>query len=264
MSQKYGLLAASVVALTGLFTIPARPNLAAENVVLTMGETQLVTVPVSDLEIFAQTGTVPESLSAFTDLVNEQEQAAVRDALNDPIEVKPAPFNQFLQSNLGELILEGFGGVFKPDGSTQSAKEALQTAMTTAATSGSFRIIDLAKNYPTSNLIIDAEPVLNMIKEGKTLGSDVKLLLAGFGVDIDTSNLKFDLNSLRTLFDSTKSYAQEVDTFVTSTGVTVDELKGPTPPTGTVTIEKAELYQLYQKLDKLVQEAKAATGINIK
>ena len=264
MSSKYGWLAAGVVMITGVFAAPIRPSLAADTVVLKTGETELLTVPVSELTSFVQTGTAPESLAAFTSLVNETEKAAVRDVLKDPIQVKPAPFNQFLQTNLGNLILTGLGDVFKPDGSNQTPAESLRQALTTAAADGSFTMVDLVKSYPTANMIIDVKPVLTMVKEGKSLGSDVKLLLAAFGVEVDTSDLKFDLNSLRTLFDATKNYAKEVDGFVSSTGLTVAELTGPTPPAGTIQIQKADLYRLVQNLEKLVKEAEASTGVVIK
>ena len=262
MSRKYGLLAAAVVAIISVAGAPLRPSVAADNVLVKLGETELLTVPVSEFETFAKTGTPPETLAPFTGSVTEQQKKAVQGILSKDIQVKTAPFSQFLESNLGKLILENLGEIIQPSGVSISKVEALRTAVRTAAADGSFNFIELMKSYPKSTIVLDIKPVLKVVQEIDTFRSDLKLMLASAGIDVDTTNFKIDIDALRSLFVSTKLYGEEVYTFIKSTeGVTLEELRASTPPTGTITIQKADLYELFQKLEKLAKEVEAATGV---
>jgi hypothetical protein len=243
---------AAVVLTTAAITI--RPTLAAEEISLVVGETELLTLAVADLESYATTGKASKELEGIVTLFPAEKAKKLRDLLTQKTQVKPQPFGQFLDSTLGSKMLNQLGSVVKPKGAGISSIDSLKTAMNTAAAAPEgFSVIDLLKAYPTARILIDQEAANAKQKEIDTLGKDLELLLASMGIKVNP-------DAMIGLFELANSHVKNVDAFIKSTGIDEAELKGSTPPQGTVTLQKADIYQLYQTFSKLRQQAGQAVS----
>ena len=265
MHRQFGWMAASAaLAIASVTCLPLRPSLAAENISVSLESIELLTVPVSELETFVTTGNATGNLGSALTLLSTEERTFLQELLGAKVKVRPVPFGEYLESNLGEGMLGEFGKLFLPSDRSLSGTHALRVAMRQASTPGEFTFLDVVKAYPTQTMVLDANRVRTVSKDLDTFGNDLKLLLAAFGVEVDTSDAKFDLAEITSLIRAAGEYEQEVDQFIKGTGLTEAELRGNTPPQGTVTVQKADLYRLYQNLDQLVQQAKDSSGVKVK
>ena len=265
MLRQLGWMAVTTAVAIASVTSPLmRPSLAAETVSVSLGETELLSVPVSELEAYVATGTATGELEPILTLLSDEERGILTSLLGSDIKIKPEPFSQFLDSSLSESILTEVGRFLRSDSAGVSSLDALRLAMNRAAATGTFSLLDVIKAYPVSNMVVDADQGRKALQGLNTFGKDLNLLLAAFGVTVDTSEAQFDLGKITSLIRSAEGYTQQVDRFIENTGITESELKGDAPPAGSITIQKAELYQLYQDLDQLVKQAKDTTGIKVK
>ncbi len=256
MLHRLRLIAAITVTAAALI-IPIRPSLAAEEVSITVDSEELFNIPVTVLEGYASTGEASGDLETILALIPEELKPQFQDALNYKLKVKPQPFSQFLTSNLGNLVLEEVADIVRAGDASLSNTNALRTAMNQAATSAEgFSLVDVIKAYPTSQVILEQQAANQKVGVLKSLGTDVGLLLASFGINIDVSDVDLDFAAIRTLFESANSYFNEVEAFAKANGLTQLDLDSPTPPSGTITFQKADIHQLYQKLLKLRDQAK--------
>ncbi len=267
MFRRLSLIAA-IAATTATLLAPVRPSLAAEEVSITVDSEQLLNIPVTELEGYVATGEASGDLETLLTLISDDLEQEFQDALGLKIKVKPQPFSQFLNSNLGNLVLDEVEDVIKPGDTSVSSIDALKTAMNQASTSETgFSLVDIIKAYPTSQVILEKQAVDQKVEVLESLGTDVGLLLASFGVNVDVSNAKFDFATISGFVDSASNYFSDIEAFAKANGLTQLDLDSPTPPTGTITLQKAEIHRLYQKLLGLRDQAKQVvqeSGIEVK
>lgn len=257
MVRKFSLISALAI-LTTSFTALTHPSLAAEEVVIASGNTNLVTLPIADIETYAKTGTATPKLQPILNFLSAQQRDTFKGAMTYQFRVQPAPFGQFLNSKLGGNLLEEFATVVKPPQQVAvSPTTALKTAFNQAATGdGNFTLVEVLRQYPNPQVVLDQQAVQDKLQNFQTLGSDLQLLLAAAGVNVDVSKANLDPTALKNLYNAATSYANDLQNYTKLTGLTQQELNAPTPPTGTITVKKADLYQLYQKFNRLGQQTK--------
>ncbi len=165
-----------------------RPSLAAEEVVITVGTTELATVPVTELATYAETGNPSGPLQSLLSFLSTEQTQTFRHSLSCEVTVNPEPFGQFLESRLGTLLLTELSQLLKPSDTSVTSLDALRTAMTTTATeNGRISILSVVENYPTDRLILDQQTAQGRLDLLETLGEDAKLLMAALDLEADSA-----------------------------------------------------------------------------
>lgn len=128
---------------------------AAEKVVLKYSVIRM-TVPVSELETFIETGQLSPSLEMLFGEAKKNPER-VRRSLKEPIQVSPRFLDQALNSTPGELILEQVGEVIQPP-SGENNPQALRSALVLSAQEdGEITLLETIKNYPTEEVHVEGD-----------------------------------------------------------------------------------------------------------
>lgn len=247
LSLRRSYLALATAAALGAIASPA---LAAEEIVVSGGSTAR-SFSVGNIEAYAETGALDGNIAPFLDELTEPQSQALRDGLNYDVKVKFVPFSKFWRTGLGTSILNQMATVIQPGSSDVSGRQALRSAFVKSSEDGSFSAIELLERYPTSQIVISEQEIRDRIESMQTFASDVQLLLAAAGVTIDTSDASFNRKAFQNLVQSGADYAADLREFAVDNGLNDLELNGKSAPKGTVTLSKAEIYDLYQQLKLL-------------
>ncbi|WP_293126633.1 alpha/beta hydrolase [Microcoleus sp. bin38.metabat.b11b12b14.051] len=128
---------------------------AAEKVVLKYSAIR-VTLPVSELEIFAQTGKMSPGLEMLLSQAKKDPEA-IRRSLTRPVKVSQRFVNETLNSKLGEIILDEVGQVIRTP-SVQANREALREALVLSATNDNeITLLEAMKNYPAAEVDVEGD-----------------------------------------------------------------------------------------------------------
>ncbi|MBF2099095.1 MAG: alpha/beta hydrolase [Gloeomargaritaceae cyanobacterium C42_A2020_066] len=141
---------------TTLLALPAAPVLAASQVSLNFPSfNTTITVPVSELQTFAQTGQLSPSLGAFAKLAPPNSLNQLRTLLQEPFQLTPVSINRFSQSTTGQLLFEALGEFFQTS-DQQNGQTALVTAFQGAAANPKgFSVLDVINNFPGDTININ-------------------------------------------------------------------------------------------------------------
>jgi hypothetical protein len=128
---------------------------AAENVVLKYSAIRM-TLPVSELEIFAETGKMSPALEMLLGKA-KKEPEAVRTSLTRPVKVSQGFLDRTLNSKVGEIILDEVGQVIRtPSGNAN--REALREALVLSATNDNeITLLEAMKNYPSPEVYVEGD-----------------------------------------------------------------------------------------------------------
>lgn len=128
---------------------------ASEKVVIKYSVIRM-TIPVSELEIFAETGTMSPALELLLGQVKKDPEV-VRRSLTKPVKVSQRLLDRTLNSQVGDLILDEVGQVIRtPSGNAN--KEALRAALVLSATSDNqITLLETIKNYPTTEVYVEGD-----------------------------------------------------------------------------------------------------------
>ncbi|MEG4838052.1 alpha/beta hydrolase [Microcoleus sp. B9-D4] len=128
---------------------------AAEKVVLKYSAIRM-TLPVSELEIFAETGKMSPALEMLLGKAKKDPEA-VRNSLTRPVKVSQSFLDRTLNSKVGEIILDEVGQVIRtPSGNAN--REALRSALVLSATNDNeITMLEAMKNYPTPEVYVEGD-----------------------------------------------------------------------------------------------------------
>ena len=128
---------------------------AAEKVVLKYSAIRM-TLPVSELEIFAETGKMSPGLEMLLGKAKKDPEA-VRSSLRRPVKVSQSFLDRTLNSKVGEIILDEVGQVIRtPSGNAN--REALREALVLSATNDNqITLLEAMKNYPTPEVYFEGD-----------------------------------------------------------------------------------------------------------
>lgn len=133
------------------------PSLAAEKVTIKLGPIEQ-SLPVSDLEKFAQTGEISKALKPYSPILTPQ----VRLMLNKKLEIKPDQGNKIvdnlLNSPAGSRLLKTIM-IIMPDSNIEQIKAGISLAL--RQTNGLSPIAFL-KAYPKENVTIDVSSAITL------------------------------------------------------------------------------------------------------
>jgi len=135
-------------------------TIAAEQVTLRLGPFEQA-IAVSELETFAKTGDLPNSLQVYSSVLTPQ----VREVLNRRLQLDPKVADKFIadvsSSPLGRQFLKNLG-VAVPD----LTLPQLQAAVTLAARQANgINLVGVLKAYPEENITIDASSAIALALE---------------------------------------------------------------------------------------------------
>ncbi|MEG4035016.1 alpha/beta hydrolase [Microcoleus sp. w1-18aA5] len=128
---------------------------AAEKVVLKYSAIRM-TLPVSELEFFAETGQMSPALEMLLGKAKKDPEA-VRNSLTRPVKVSQSFLGRTLNSKVGEIILDEVGQVIRtPSGNAN--REALRSALVLSATNDNeITLLEAMKNYPTPEVYVEGD-----------------------------------------------------------------------------------------------------------
>jgi len=128
---------------------------AAEKVVLKYSAIRM-TLPVSELEIFAESGKMSPALEMLLGKAKKDPEA-VRSSLTRGVKVSQSFLDRTLNSKVGEIILDEVGQVIRtPSGNAN--REALRDALVLSATNDNeITLLEAMKNYPTPEVYVEGD-----------------------------------------------------------------------------------------------------------
>jgi hypothetical protein len=131
---------------------------AAQKVVLKYSVMRM-TLPVTELEIFAETGKMSPALEMLLGKANKHPET-VRRSLTRSVKVSQRFLEQTLNSQIGEVILDEVGQVIRtPSG--EDNRQALRSALVLSASDDNeITLLEAMKNYPTSEVYVEGDKLV--------------------------------------------------------------------------------------------------------
>ncbi|NJR51464.1 MAG: alpha/beta hydrolase [Leptolyngbyaceae cyanobacterium CSU_1_3] len=142
--------------------VPAQPAWAAEQVILKYGILR-ESVSVSDLTVFVEKGEASSALQAHLKL-SGQNPEAVRRSLVRQVAINPILLDRILNSPIGNVLLDPLSQAIRtPRGGAD--RQALRAALTLSASGdGKLSILEVVQKYPTQELLLDGDRLVDASK----------------------------------------------------------------------------------------------------
>lgn len=163
------LLAVSVSAAIVTFS----PSVfAAEQVILKYSILR-ESVLVSDLTTFAETGKASSTLQAHLKLAR-QDPATVRRSLARQVSINPILLDRILNGPFGNVLLDPLAEAIRtPKGGAD--RQALRAALTLSASGdGKLSMIEVIQKYPTQEVLLDGDRIVDAYKRLSNLASRIQ------------------------------------------------------------------------------------------
>lgn len=128
---------------------------AAEKVILKYSAIRM-TLPVSELEIFAETGQMSPALEMLLGNAKKDPEALRRN-LTKPLKVSQSFLEQALNTKVAEVILDEVSQVIRTSEGKEN-KQALRAALVqSAAEDNEITLLEALKNYPTAEVYVEGD-----------------------------------------------------------------------------------------------------------
>ncbi len=150
--------------------------IAADTVVLKYGSFR-GSVPVEELTTFAETGETSRTLRFYLAASGKQPEE-VRQTMTQAVKVSPLLLDRVLNNPLGEVLLDQVNQVVHtPSG--RADRQALRSALVlSAARDSQITLIETIQNYPTSEVEVEGERLVEVQQQLGALEGRVKDLLS--------------------------------------------------------------------------------------
>jgi predicted dienelactone hydrolase len=176
---------------------------AAEKVHATYGFIE-ITLPVSDLEVYANEGRLSPTLQTYSKFLKPAQLQQLRDALKKRIELSSDVISQFLYTPTGEKMLERASTLIKAK-SQVSSLQALRSALILASTDPKgLTVLSLMRNYPDAGIQLDVgqgievfQAIRKLVQQTNTSISLVQQRSELMAKDSPTTARQADLLALR-------------------------------------------------------------------
>jgi predicted dienelactone hydrolase len=166
------------------------PVRAANEVMLTYGPIKL-SLNVSSLASYAKDGSVDQNLAFYLNRLTPEQRAEFRTVLTQKIALDPVITSRFLNSNIGEAILDKIGHGITIEGGI-NGKYAIRGALVQAAFEpGGLTFLGFLEKFPT-NLQIRGELLLDSYQDSLTIKNLQDLINQKMGelTDIEANSNK--------------------------------------------------------------------------
>jgi predicted dienelactone hydrolase len=176
---------------------------AAEKVHATYGFIE-ITLPVSDLEVYANEGRLSPILQTYSKFLKPAQLQQLREALKKRIELSSDVISQFLYTPTGEKMLERASTLIKAK-SQVSSLQALRSALILASTDPKgLTVLSLMRNYPDAGIQLDVgqgievfQAIRKLVQQTNTSISLVQQRSELMAKDSPTTARQADLLALR-------------------------------------------------------------------
>jgi hypothetical protein len=147
---------------------------AAENLVFVSGAFRR-SIPVSDLELLAETG-VAQGLLSDVIRISEQDPAMVSDLLNQSISLPVTLVSRLLGTRIGEALLDRLAQIFHPLKAPGVGVPALRSAIVMGLVEGDGELsaISFLRAYPTSELEVNIPNLLAVVERASSVSELVR------------------------------------------------------------------------------------------
>ncbi|PPT05490.1 Hypothetical protein CKA32_003867 [Geitlerinema sp. FC II] len=142
-------------------SLSSAPLNAAERIGFAIGPIEL-SVSVTDLEQFSETGEVSDELGFYLKFFNDEERAEFQTFLQKRYEVDPVPVAQFLYSPMGESLLVYLGEMVQTRSRTNGGQSLRAAAILSASDPDGFSVLDVLRNYPSYGLWLNAPRIFEV------------------------------------------------------------------------------------------------------
>jgi Alpha/beta hydrolase of unknown function (DUF1400) len=133
---------------------------AAEKVVLKYSAIRM-TLPVSELEIFAETGKMSPALEMLLGNAKKNPET-VRRSLIRPVKVSQSFLDGTLNSKVGEVILDEVGQVIRTPSGNEN-RDALRSALLVSASNDNeITLLETMKNYPNPEIHVEGDRLVEV------------------------------------------------------------------------------------------------------
>ncbi|MEB3165579.1 MAG: alpha/beta hydrolase [Cyanobacteriota bacterium] len=179
-----GLMGVGLLAGTPAMTLPAA---AAENLVFVTGAFRR-SIPVSDFEVLARTGTAPGLLGDAL-RIGKQDPKQVAALLNQSVTLPLTLVSRLLNTRIGEAILERLARIFYPLKVPAAGVPAMRSAMVLGIDSktGSLSALSFLRAYPNEELEVNIPALLALMRKASSIAD-----LARFFTESPLDGLKGD------------------------------------------------------------------------
>lgn len=140
-----------------------QPVQAAESAIITYSIFR-ESISIEDLNQLSETGEVSSSLAAQLKMGNQKPEK-FRQILNHEIEVDPIILSQFLNTFIGEKLLDYVSEVIQTPQKTASRQGLRSALVTSALQDRKIQLIEVLKNYPTQEVVIDGNRLLEVVSQ---------------------------------------------------------------------------------------------------
>ncbi len=150
------------LALVGnIFLLTQSPVKAAEKVILKYRFLR-ESVSVTELTTFAETGKLSSSLNSYLGMANKEPDDLER-ALTKEVKVNGLLLSRILNTTPGELILDQMSEVIHTP-SQRASRQSLRSALVQSALpDGNITLLEVLQNYPTEDVIVEGERVVEVL-----------------------------------------------------------------------------------------------------
>lgn len=154
----------------GIVPIALHPQraLGAEQVEVTYGLLEFP-IAVADLETFAETGQITGGLRLYARFLDEQQEATLRQFLQQRYTVSPVVISQLTYSPLGESILQNLGTIIQTDARIDGFYALRSALILAAADPDGFSMINLIRFFPSDSVRIRGGELLALQRQFTTL-----------------------------------------------------------------------------------------------
>ncbi|WP_404791252.1 alpha/beta hydrolase [Altericista sp. CCNU0014] len=140
------------------------PALAASRVSAIYGPLE-ISIPVSDIETFAKTGAVSESLKGYAQILSPKQQLELRSVLQEKLEADTRSIERFGGTAMGRDLLKRLSSVLQTDPGQDGGALLFSGIIAAAQDPQGLTILSLIRRFPAENLRIKVEPLLTAQKE---------------------------------------------------------------------------------------------------
>lgn len=167
----FGLAIGINLCLAGISTSNA---IAAEQIIFKYQRLR-ESLPVKELTTFAATGKASPKLEVYLKL-SQSDPKKIRQTFMNEVSISPLALDQFLNSWVGKLTLDELSQIIRPS-SGQASKQALRSALVLSTTKDNkLSLVEVFQNYPTSQVEIDIDRLIQTDRRINTLSQNVQRL----------------------------------------------------------------------------------------
>lgn len=162
--RRWGWLTAIAIGLVSFEMGQSRPAQSAEYLQIDLGALS-VSVPIDDLQTFAETGEIPEALDAYLVYLPPEARDQFREVLTRNFAVSPVAVSQITYSSIGEDFLNRLGDIIETSAGLNGDKALRAALILSAADPEGLSVLNFLQAFPTTGIHVNAQQLLSLQRE---------------------------------------------------------------------------------------------------